>query len=387
MKRCLCLLYSCVLALGCRLFANDVVTFFGYGDDLPDGFSIDDASSDGSTETYVLPTVNLDLSDNENSGETRVFSFSKDTYFAHLSSYLAMNQNTNPSDASHSGTCSYVALIGLLSYYDAFMNDNVIPEQYDHGLTGATTYDAMVVQSPGVLRQSYSAAGFADFASYVNATLETDLESKLIKNAQNLLIDHSYSIPVSSVQTLLNTFYGGSSPLAVSILFDELNRPSTELGAMSLIRDSIAAGNPVVFGAVQSGESTSGHACIAFKNGETSNTVLRNLCDEGANQGTYELLSGEHSSFAYILSSSALTHTHSRNFVIDGHGFCGCGIHSHVIVAQAIGSTRHTLTCSECSYLNVENHCLAASGSTSRFKPCTKCHYLIDTWHSNFVLD
>ena len=64
---------------------------------------------------YILSTVN---------NETNIF---LDDYYSSL--YFS-NLVDNFGNNTH-GTCSYVAIGMLLSFYDSYWNDNLIPESYD----------------------------------------------------------------------------------------------------------------------------------------------------------------------------------------------------------------------------------------------------------------
>lgn len=52
---------------------------------------------------------------------------------------------------NYKGSCGYVAIGMILSYYDTFLDDSIIPEQYDMVSNG---YDDNIIlrrNSPGIL--------------------------------------------------------------------------------------------------------------------------------------------------------------------------------------------------------------------------------------------
>lgn len=58
----------------------------------------------------------------ENTEYVKTTDFSMKTYFSNLQKYLPSNIV---------GSCSYVAIASVLSYYDNFYNDDIIPEKYE----------------------------------------------------------------------------------------------------------------------------------------------------------------------------------------------------------------------------------------------------------------
>ena len=53
---------------------------------------------------------------------------------------------------NYKNSCGYIALGMLLSYYDTYLSDNIIPEQYDISSVGVGTNTIDRRNSPGVLR-------------------------------------------------------------------------------------------------------------------------------------------------------------------------------------------------------------------------------------------
>ena len=79
------------------------------------------------------------------------------SYFDNLTYNLGMN---------YKGSCGYVAIGMLLSYYDSFLDDNIIPEQYDISSNG---YDGDIItrrNSPGILRDIIANPNFPGNSSY-----------------------------------------------------------------------------------------------------------------------------------------------------------------------------------------------------------------------------
>ena len=81
-----------------------------------------------------------------------------ETYYIKNSYYfenLRNNKGSNIKDTQYSGSCSYVAVEMLLSYYDSIQNDNIIDEKFD--VTSQSSFldyssiaPTVYIQSPGV---------------------------------------------------------------------------------------------------------------------------------------------------------------------------------------------------------------------------------------------
>lgn len=128
---------------------------------------------------YILSTVN---------NETNVFL--DDNY----SSLYFLNLVDNFGNNTH-GTCSYVAIGMLLSFYDSYWNDNLIPESYDkvsnYQFVISPTYDfeypSFDALSPGVESEEWDDVfelTESEYLTFVNQNESTYFQSKLIKLSQ-----------------------------------------------------------------------------------------------------------------------------------------------------------------------------------------------------------
>ncbi len=103
-------------------------------------------------------------------------------YFDNLTYNIGVN---------YKGSCGYVAIAMLLSYYDTYWNDNIIPEQYDIASIGTSSDTISRRNSPGVLRDTVinindtdddylTKMSATDYFSYMNSMSNTSLHAKLI---------------------------------------------------------------------------------------------------------------------------------------------------------------------------------------------------------------
>lgn len=110
------------------------------------------------------------------------------SYYDNLTYNIGMN---------YKGSCGYVALAMMLSYYDTYLNDNFVPEQYDIESIGEGTDIIERRNSPGVLRDivinpsDYNDKNYginlnaSDYYSYVVSLSNVSLHAKLITIGAN----------------------------------------------------------------------------------------------------------------------------------------------------------------------------------------------------------
>ena len=254
--------------------------------------------------------------------------FNRSTYFQNLSNYSPNN---------NIGSCGYVSLIQLLSYYDTFYNDSIIPEQYERKNETATTEAAAKLQSPGVLRQYYYGSGYSSYYEYCNATMDSDFQSKLTvtrniitgTNVDGTNADGTakfqYSIGAWSYQDILDKLYGNSSAVKVNCY-----QSKTQTEYLSLIKEAIGSGNPVIVHIKKynsSGAVDALHSVVAYSYDESG--IYANF-GWGSYANKYQLLGGEAGyTEIYTVATfdfSNLGHSHSNNYIINSKTYCGCNI-------------------------------------------------------------
>ena len=110
------------------------------------------------------------------------------SYYDNLTYNIGMN---------YKGSCGYVGLAMLLSYYDTYLNDNLVPEQYDIKSIGEGVDTIERRNSPGVLRDvvinpnNYNDKNYginlnaSDYYSYVVSISDVSLHAKLITIGAN----------------------------------------------------------------------------------------------------------------------------------------------------------------------------------------------------------
>ncbi len=109
---------------------------------------------------------------------------SKEEYFANLKENFGHN---------FSGSCSYVSLEMLLLYYDSFLNDDIVPEQYEVKTSNKSI-------SPGSLNDKdlYN-SDIATYVEHIESLKEKSLHAKLISYQIEYLRENNITVTESNI--------------------------------------------------------------------------------------------------------------------------------------------------------------------------------------------
>lgn len=171
----------CLLCLNVNVYADEV------NDVLDESLTNPNEELDEETfSTYITEVCYGSPQYNSNITSYNNFLCS---YFDNLTYNIGMN---------YKGSCGYVALAMLLSYYDTFLSDSIVPEQYDVNSIGTGNDMVERRNSPGVLKDliadpydSSNASYGKDMShiDYYNAIIamkDSSLHAKLIEIGNNL---------------------------------------------------------------------------------------------------------------------------------------------------------------------------------------------------------
>lgn len=262
-----------------------------------------------------------------------VASYSTTTYYdSFLQAYF--DNLTYNFGKNYKGSCSYVALAMLLSYYDTYLNDEIIPEEYDIPLI-STDYNMIAKRnSPGVLRDLINYSGQIDVgmstAEYYSKILElsnTSLHAKLITLGKQMgYYDYNdlenpcgttfHKMSYVLIAYLLSVTNYTTDDFTLDILNYELNvnQSNSDL-VRNFTIEKIKQGIPVAL-AIKKSTSTSGHVVIAYDYDETTDEIYCHFGWESSD--THKTPESE----GYSLYKSALTinfnvsHVHTNNYGI-----------------------------------------------------------------------
>ncbi len=246
------------------------------------------------------------------------------------------------------GSCAFVSLIQLMSYYDTFYNDDIIPEQYDRNhdfpiLTNTTTLKYSAFQngntlnySPGVMRNNCNYINDGDeptnqeIAAYRQFCINNesiDLQSRLTMEynkavASNTNLLFNYSSHIKHYQKILDRFYG-EHKVNVKYWYDEEQSTYEEV-----IKTAIDSGNPVIVHIDKTvNDKTYRHSVVAYD--YSSGGIYANF-GWNANDTHSRLIGGtngyQNIYFVATLDFSAFGHKHSDNYKYDDKTYCGCNL-------------------------------------------------------------
>lgn len=166
-------------------------------------FSIKDNSIKNSNINKCSEPIYFNSDDSPNRANHYPFEVCNylDTFCAHY--YMNLRENFAK---NINGSCGYVALCALLSFYDTFMNDDIIPEIYDKpSSVNSNEIDYLTQHSPGVLKETNvpitsTTATLEDLINYISINMNTHLQCHLIEEG----ID--YGLTTLHIENLNNEF-------------------------------------------------------------------------------------------------------------------------------------------------------------------------------------
>lgn len=286
----------------------------------------------------------------------QISSYNMVDYFKNLYEYSPNN---------NLGSCGYVSLIQLLSYYDTFINDNVIPSSYEQKNTSSLMFEKSIKSSPGVMRNQYYTSEFISYEEFCNYYSDSDLQSsftliqnEILKNDPNSEYNEfNHSIGLWNYQNMLSKFYQNNNFLNVETLSNVTNKEY-----INNIKRYIDNGQPVVVHILKedaNGNQSGHHSVVAYDYDE--NYIYANF-GWGISSTHMPLLGGDYNyNVIYYIGTISLndtTHYHSNNYIINGEGYCGCNLNDKVYKIYGGNHINHapTLYWMKNQYANNENY-------------------------------
>ncbi len=246
----------------------------------------------------------------------------KAAYFDNLTYNFGMN---------YKGSCGYVALGQLLSYYDTYLNDDIIPEQYDVVSSG---YDNNIItrrNSPGIMKDvivdssaTWNAAyGFtmstADYYTYIETIKNQSFHAKLISIGAGLgyynFDNEEYPCSTTFNQRLVVLItYLNSRNLKYSMnYYDSNDNASLSNNVRQFAINEVKKGKPVLLSLEG---SVYGHVVVAYDYDSTNDLLY---CHMGwSAKNTHVTPESE----GYTIYKAALSitfedeHSHSDNYQV-----------------------------------------------------------------------
>ena len=246
-------------------------------------------------------------------------------YYSHLTQNFGHN---------YKGSCGYVAMGMLLSYYDTFLNDSIIPDQYDVNSLGYGLDLAQRDNNPGVLFENISGAkGMSNITYFEHVTsMNNSFHGRLLEIGDeagfcpivsmqrngNTVEDMTFGTSFNSRKEILNRYFRGDLGYKYGVEYSllGLNRDSIVGNLAPVTRntfesdykgdwinnsndvkayaiDLIQQGYPVIIGGTKAVEETDkdgvkrlhfyGHAVVAYDYNQATDSLY---CHMGWNRTT-----------------------------------------------------------------------------------------------------
>lgn len=330
--------------------------------------------------TYVLD-AEVQPDDNvEMIADTTATTTTYDTYMEGYFRGLTKNMGRN-----YKGSCGYVALGQLLSYYDSYLDDYIIDDTYDVASTGTGTNMISRNNSPGVLNDTISYSEFSpyadsidelsakDYFSIIQKKTSTSLHAKLITmgEAKGYYDYKDDTNPCGTTYTQRKTILeqylkeiGLSSDYYEIVTFS--NSKTSKVKAF--IKKYIDLGYPVLT-SVRNASKNIGHAVICYDYDDTN--IYCNMGWTGSNSYTHTAIESRYDTYrnAMVLIIKNLSHMHAYNYKVTTGGstktycYCNCDIltykevgHSYTDHYVDYGDNFYHRTCCRCDKYILEEH-------------------------------
>lgn len=324
---------------------------------------------------------------------------------------------------NYKGSCGYVAIGMLLSYYDTFLNDDIIPEQYDINSIGQNNNMILRRNSPGVMRDyvadSESASNWLggfdldsfDYYNSISSLSNVSLHAKLICIGAELGYYKFYAaknFAGTNFMKRLNVieyYMDNVIDYADKYEIESINAtlfPSLRENVRNFTIEKVQNGQPVLLAVCN---DDYGHAVIAYDYDENENklyghmgwgpdethvsiedefnvyqsALVINFQEEHShtnNYGITSFLDGTITTEFYCCNDcQIITYNHSHFF--DGHfcEYCNFANNSHNYGEPYIwiDYSVHSGVC-ECGLVGNQGHAVMGSGNgINGFKTCIRC--------------
>ena len=245
---------------------------------------------------------------------------------------------TNNFPYNYRGSCGYVSMCMLLSYYDSYLSDNVVHEYFDVNSTSDGSYVPGVNDSPGV-RQDFLSNGYnctnQEYINMIEHNKQTSLHSYLLSLGRsqgyyftNINGIQTYGLTLSNEKHLFEIYFtpkksfGGTNS---SVSIDTYS--SIEYDTRKKTIDIIQSGRPVMI----SINGTYKHSVIAYDYDVEKDIIYCHPGYHGYNthMDINEIGLGNVSiDYVIDLNFHNIKHTHNDNYIIFSDGsseyYCSC---------------------------------------------------------------
>lgn len=344
--------------------------------------------------------------------QQQVFSYSdfKDSYFDNLTNNFGMNCK---------GSCGYVAIDMLLSYYDTYLNDNIVSEDYDVNSVGFETDMVERHNSPGSMKEtslnpSLEGSGMT-LSEYWDSVSNEDYYNRLMqlndKSLHAKLVEVGHGIDAQENHKenyeFTTNFEDRKKVLSLYLLmecryqedldysFEEIEKgkyDATSSDVRKWVINEIKNGYPVML-SIASKDGKKNHVVVAYHYDDSTDKIY---CHMGWNASTTHSIVTDYGYQIYKTGLSIhfnISHEHSNNYIvmkssdsgvettIHCYDSCyidvGAGVNGHDFKEyHYYDSKHHSSRCTKCNQSFLSNHTYSnvyQANDKSLYGQCSTC--------------
>ena len=194
---------------------------------------------------------------------------------------------TNNLGKNYKGSCGYIAIGMLLSYYDAFLNDDIIPEQYDVNGEGIGTNLINWQDSPGIFKDEIDGGenlSSIDYYDVIKEQSEYSLHAKLIKIGHMLgyynylsasPVATTFGMLLATTNSYLKVFKGYTCD-QYDINYEYAIVPEEDNAVKNFVINNIQNNKPVLLAiqSINAENQKEGHVVIAYDYDEITDKIF-----------------------------------------------------------------------------------------------------------------
>lgn len=336
-------------------------------------------------DAHMMSSINIDASDfkGQIKPATNIYDSGNGIYQTdYFASYYFANLKDNFGNNTI-GSCGYVATAMLLSYYDTYLNDNIVDDTFDVPCVLSSLDLSDAHSSPGIRRENDSLIGGSlSSDSMISALSSQDYWNQLIEN-NYLNYFHLYLIKLAESEfdmyhdifvTLEENeiIYQTGYPCACTLLMQKeliehylynvkglegqvsVEYANTDVRNFTI--NKIKNGQPVI---LFLGSETGFHLVVAY---DLNDNGTEDTSDDEiyAHYGWSEYkthINIDTDEFPWLVSALALNfnleHSCSYNYTYNGEAYCSCFLMcdpDHEYIYTSINSTYHIGECIHCGH-------------------------------------
>ena len=289
-------------------------------------------------------------------------------YFQNLKQNFGNNQM---------GSCGYVTVGSILTYFDTFYNDDIVPENYDV-ISEANSTDEALENSPGSKFEVLDRSSLDKYWEEIENNKDDNLHNLMMSNYNEVSISTHDDAEV--IKSVVPTNLKNSFEFFVLDLYSSACEENINSTFINIAKEIIDRGLPVnlSIGKRQNNNTLNAlHSVVAYDYvgddlymhtgwmGSNTHLKLNQIpCDQ---YNYYDTI------YAISIIVPKMNHTHSNNYKIyydngeQFYYFCPCGTtigHTHEFTYQKYDSVQHIQTCIHCHEVQYRNHIYLSERAT-----------------------